>query len=195
VSQLDDADDEGDHPPPISWSLAEIVAVALLAILFILLVASVIASFATPDLFSSVGPGGDIVVGSALQRAGAWAAPQSAAIFVLGSLALAWWQIESWTNDDGDPFDEHAFVHLRRAAVVTRIDLVLSLLTIVGGVLIAVGTSLQVSPAQDWSPFTVNLGVALGSLVLGVVGVVAARRLLARGVAAVATWHAAPAAA
>jgi hypothetical protein len=190
---VDDDADGGDHPRPTSWSLAEIVAVALQAILIILLAVSVIASFATPDLFGSVGAGSDVVVGSALQRAGAWAAPQSAALFVLGSLALAWWQIESWTNDDGDPFDEQAFVHLRRAAVVTRVDLVLSLLTIVGGVLIAVGTSVQVSPAQDWSMFSVNLGVALGSLVLGVVGVVAARRLLASGVAAVATWHAAPA--
>jgi hypothetical protein len=172
--------------------------VVLLAILVILILASIIGAMATQSLFASatvVGPDRHIVVALALERAGTWAVPQSAAIFVLGSLALAWWQIELWTNDDGDPFDAEAFVHLRRAAIVTRIDLVLSLLTIVGGVLLAVGTSLAESPHQNWSLFVQNFGLALGSVVLGGVGVVAARRLGASGQAAAETWRAAPVAA
>jgi hypothetical protein len=180
-----------------AWNLAEIVAAALLAVLCILLVASIIAALATPNLFAAasvVGPGRHLWVASALERAGSWAAPQSAALFVLGSLALAWWQLESWTNDDGDPFDAEAFVHLRRATIATRIDLALSLLTIVGGVLIVVGTSLQESPNQNWSVFVVNLGVAIGSVVLGAVGAVASRRLQASGLAAAATWQATSAA-
>jgi hypothetical protein len=55
--------------------------------------------------------------------------------------------------------------------------------------------ALQQSPGQNWSTFVVDIGVALGAVVLGVVGVVAARRLLASGLAAVATWDMAPAAA
>jgi hypothetical protein len=196
VSQLDEADDAGSEPARTAWNLAEIVAVVLLAILLILIVASIISALATQSLFAPatvVGPGRHLTVGLALERAGPWAAPQSAAFFVLGSLALAWWQIESWTNDDGDPFDAEAFVHLRRVAIVTRIDLVLSWLTIVGGVLVVVGTSLQESPHQNWSLFAENLGIALGSVVLGVVGLVAARRLQASGSAAAETWHPAPA--
>jgi hypothetical protein len=195
VRQFDEIDDTTNEPRS-AWNLAEIVAVALLAILAILIVASIISALATQDLFASatvVGPDRNLTVALALERAGEWAAPQSAAIFVLGSLALAWWQIESWTNDDGDPFDAEAFVHLQRAAIVTRIDLVLSLLTIVGGVLVVVGTTLQESPHQNWSLFAENLGIALGSVVLGVVGVVAARRLQASGLAAAETWRAAPA--
>jgi drug/metabolite transporter (DMT)-like permease len=72
---------------------------------------------------------------------------------------------------------------------------VLSFLTMVGGVLVGVGVALQQSPGQNWSTFVVDIGVALGSVVLGVVGVVAARRLLDSGLAAVATWHAPPTAA
>jgi hypothetical protein len=198
VSQLDKTDDGISQPARPAWNLAEIVTVVLLAILVILILASIIGAMATQSLFASatvVGPDRHIVVALALERAGTWAVPQSAAIFVLGSLALAWWQIELWTNDDGDPFDAEAFVHLRRAAIVTRIDLVLSLLTIVGGVLLAVGTSLAESPHQNWSLFVQNFGLALGSVVLGGVGVVAARRLGASGQAAAETWRAAPVAA
>jgi hypothetical protein len=198
VSQFGETDDGISEPAHAAWNLAEIVDVALPAILLILIVASVVAAMATQNLFASalvVGPDRQLFVALALERAGMWAVPQSAAIFVLGSLALAWWQIESWTNDDGDPFDAEAFVHLRRAAMVTRIDLVLSLLTMVGGVLLAVGTSLAESPHQNWSLFAQNFGLALGSVVLGGVGVVAARRLVASGLAAAETWRAAPAAA
>jgi hypothetical protein len=198
VSQLDDVDDPPGQRTRTAWNLAEIVAVGLLVILFLLLVTSLIGSVTTPYLFSSINfgaPGRHIDVGLALERAGVWASPQSAAIFVLGSMALAWWQIESWTRDDGDAFDEEAFVHLRRAAIVTRLDLVLSLLTIVGGVLVGVGIALAQSPGQNWSTFVVDIGVVLGSVVLGVVGVVAARRLLDGGLAAAATWHAPPTAA
>jgi hypothetical protein len=144
------------------------------------------------DVFQSITGSGHDDVADAPERAGAWASPQSAALFLLGSLGLAWWQIELWTNDDGDPFDEEAFVHLRRTETVARIDLVLSLLTVVGGVLIVVGTLLLASPGDNWSVFAVNLGIALGSVLLGIVGAVAARRLLASGRAAVATWHVAP---
>ncbi len=198
MSQFDQADagidveDAAEQPPHVSWNLAEIVAVALVLILVILLVASVIGALTTPGLFQSVADSGPSEVGNVLERAGAWASPQSAAIFLLGSLALAWWQIESWTNDDNDPYDAEAFVHLRRAAIVTRIDLVLSFLVVAGGVLIVVGTSLLVAPGDDWSDFVVNVGIALGSLVLGVVGMVAARRLLSSGKAAAATWHETP---
>jgi hypothetical protein len=198
VSQLDDVDDARSQRTRTAWNLAEIVAVGLLVILFLLLVTSLIGSVTTPYLFSSINfgaPGRHIEVGLALERAGVWASPQSAAVFVLGSLALAWWQIESWTRDDGDAFDEEAFGHLRRAAIVTRLGLVLSFLTMVGGVLVGVGVALQQSPGQNWSTFVVDIGVALGAVVLGVVGVVAARRLLASGLAAVATWDVAPAAA
>ncbi len=189
----DEVDDELTEMARTAWNLAEIVAVALVAILFIFLVTSVIGAITSPHLFDVASGFASSQLGFALEQAGEWAAPQSAAILLLGSLGLAWWQIESWTNDDGDPFNEEALVHLWRAAIVTRIDLVYSLLTIVGGVLIAVGSSLRQSPSEDWSTFSVNLGLALGAIVLGVVGVVAAFRLLASGRAAEATWHASPA--
>jgi hypothetical protein len=173
-----------------------VVAIVLLVILVILMVGSIISALATQSLFTTaVGPDRDATVAVALERAGGWAAPQSAAVFVLGSLALAWWQIQQWTNDDDEPFEADAFVHLRRAGVVAQSALVLSLLTIVGGVLVAVGTSLEESPHQNWSLFAENLGIAFGSVVLGVTGLLAARRLQARGLAAVATWRAAPTAA
>ena len=162
MSQLDDVDDPPGQRTRTAWNLAEIVAVGLLVILFLLLVTSLIGSVTTPYLFSSINfgaPGRHIEVGLALERAGVWASPQPAAIFVLGSMALAWWQIESF-------------------------------LTIVGGVLVGAGIALAQSPGQNWSTFVVDIGVVLGSVVLGVVGVVAARRLLDGGLAAAATWHA-----
>src|ERR1019366_4076429 len=51
VSQLDDVDDPPGQRTRTAWNLAEIVAVGLLVILFLLLVTSLIGSVTTPYLF------------------------------------------------------------------------------------------------------------------------------------------------
>jgi len=167
----------------IPWELAEILALGLVAI-FAVLIATGVASGAIFDATFGSGhingvPGfaSPSVVGQAFQQGAFWAEPQIATIFVLGSLGLAWWQIESWAADGGETEDEAA-VHIRRARTVVKVVLVISLLCGLGGLLLVIGHSLMSAPADNWSVFVESLGLTIGSLLLGAIGIYASIRLL-----------------
>jgi hypothetical protein len=181
--------DAGDYLPfeedsfRIPWELAEILALGLVLI-FAVLIATGVASGAVFD--ATVGSGhangalgytGPSVLGQALQLGTSWAEPQVATIFVLGSLGLAWWQMESWAAEGGEA-EEGAAIHIRRARTVVKTVLIISLLCGLGGVLFVIGHSLVTAPADNWSVFVESVGLTIGSILLSAVGVYASVRLL-----------------
>jgi hypothetical protein len=64
-----------------------------------------------------------------------------------------------------------------RTALVLRLELVLAVLTVVGGILSIVGRVMQVSPSQQWSAFFATLGTGVGSVCLGLLGIAAVQWL------------------
>jgi len=60
---------------------------------------------------------------------------------------------------------------------VLRLELLLAVLTVIGGTVSIVGRVMQVSPPQQWSAFFENLGSSLGSVVLGILGIVVVKCL------------------
>lgn len=103
------------------------------------------------------------VWGHTLALATEWSDPAAVAVFLVVPLALvAWLQRRAGDELSGS-----------RTALVLRLALALAVLTILGGIVSVVGNALSVSPSVAWSPFLWSLGSGLGSVVLGVVGIVA----------------------
>ena len=181
--------DVGDYLPfeedsfRIPWELAEILALGLVLIFAVLIATGVASAAAIEATLGSEHVNGALgftnpsVIGQAFEQGSFWAEPQIATIFVLGSLGLAWWQIESWTADGGET-EEGAAAHIRRARTIVKAVLVTSLLCGLGGLLLVIGHSLVSAPADDWSVFVESLGLTIGSLLLGAIGTYASVRLL-----------------
>jgi small-conductance mechanosensitive channel len=167
----------------VSWDLAEIMGYALVAILVIFLVTCVAAaatrgSLLGPGLGNGVlGFANRIDLGESLEQASEWASPQFAALFIFGSLGMVWWQIETWSPDEGETPASEASVHLARATLLLLLDRVISALCVVGGIVLVVGAVLVATPGEFVSSSLTSIGLGSGSVVLGCVGLVASRRL------------------
>ena len=105
--------------------------------------------------------------GYTLSIASAWSVPWAVAVVLLGPLALVAWMGQR----EGDEISED------RTRVVLRLELLLAVLTVIGGTVSIVGRVMQVSPPQQWSAFFENLGSSLGSVVLGILGIVVVKWL------------------
>jgi nicotinamide riboside transporter PnuC len=117
------------------------------------------------------------LLGEVFQQGTFWAEPQVAVFFIIGSMGMGWWQNESHSSNALD-VDPDRSVHIRRAQMIVKVGITSSILCIIGGVLFVVGHSLVTSPSDDWSTFTEALGVAIGSVALGLLGVFAGRWVL-----------------
>jgi hypothetical protein len=135
---------------------------------------------------SLVGPGlGDGVLGfanrfelgEALEQASEWASPQFATLFVFGSLGMVWWQIETWSSDEGEILASEASAHLARATLLLLVDRVISTLCVAGGIALVIAGVLVAAPGAFASSSLTSIGLGVGSVVLGSVGLVASRRL------------------
>ncbi len=155
---------------------AQAVALGLVGIGFVLMASYVIAALANEflvGLSSSSGPGGlanQEVLGGTLTLASSWSLPQVIAFFIFGPLALAAWlstlgNVPGWS---------------RRAPVLLVLELVLSVLTILGAPLSVAGRLLQLAPSEDWSGFVLTLCLSFASLCLGVLGCLTAQWMRGR---------------
>jgi hypothetical protein len=149
--------------------LAEFVALGLFVV-----EAFVIAGFLAAGIANQVQNGSQQfalgaghVWGHTLALATEWSDPAAVAVFLVVPLALVVWL----QRRGGDELSES------RTALVLRLALALAVLTILGGIVYVVGNALSVSPSVAWSPFLLSLGSGLGSLVLGVVGIVVVTHL------------------
>ena len=149
---------------PREVRLAELVALGLLAVEGIVILGYVAAAIANQVQFGgqNFSVVGAHAWGSTLSLASAWSAPWAVAVVLFGPLALVAWM----GRREGDEISED------RARLVLRLELVLALLVVVGGVVSVVGRVMQFSPPQEWSAFFQILGIGLGSVVLGILGIV-----------------------
>jgi hypothetical protein len=148
--------------------LAGLVALGLLAVEGLAILGYVAAGIANQaqfgdQNFSVVGPH---AWGYTLTLASSWSAPWAVAVFLLGPLALVAWIGRREGDDSAD-----------RTRLVLQLELVLAVLTVLGGILSIVGRVMQVSPPQQWSAFFATLGTGVGSVCLGLLGVVVIRWL------------------
>lgn len=144
--------------------LAELVALGLLVVEGLVILGSVAAAIANQAQYGGQNFSGEgaRAWGYTLSLASGWSAPWAVAVVLLGPLALVAWMGQR----EGDEISEH------RTRLVLRLELVLALLIVVGGIVAIVGRAMQSSPSQDWSVFFEILGTGLGSVVLGIVGIV-----------------------
>jgi hypothetical protein len=151
--------------------LAELVALGLLVVVGLAILGYLAAGIANQAQFGSQeyvgGIGGAHAWGYTLSIATTWAAPWVVAVFLLGPLALVAWI----GRQEGDEVSEV------RSRLVLRLELALGVLTILGGIVGVVGRAMQVSPPQQWSSFFATLGTGVGSVVLGILGIVVVRWL------------------
>jgi hypothetical protein len=149
--------------------LAELVALGLLLVEGLAILGYVAAGIASQAQFGgqSFSVVGAHAWGYTLTLASSWSAPWAVAVFLLGPLALVAWI----GRRDGDEASAH------RSRLVLRLELVLALLTVIGGIVAIVGRVMQVSPSQQWSAFIATLGTGVASVCLGLLAVVVVRWL------------------
>lgn len=162
TEDLSGAADRGVRP-------AGLVALGLLVVEALVILGFVAAGIANQAQYGgqSLSFQGAHAWGFTLAYASEWAAPAAVAVFLLAPLALVAWI----GRREGDE------VSGARTVLVLRLELVLAVLTVAGGILSIVGRVMQVSPSQQWSAFFATLGNGLGSLCLGLLGIAAVRWL------------------
>jgi hypothetical protein len=163
----DDLSDAGKR----ELRLAEFVAFGLLVVEGLAILGYLAAGIANQAQFGSQeyvgGIGGAHAWGYTLSIATTWSAPWVVAVFLLGPLALVAWI----GRREGDEISEG------RSRLVLRLELALAVLTALGGIVAVLGRALQVSPSQQWSAFLANLGTGVGSVCIGLVGIIVVRWL------------------
>jgi hypothetical protein len=154
---------------PGELRLAELVALGLLVVEGIVILGYVAAAIANLAQYGgqNLSVEGAHAWGYTLSLASGWSAPWAVAVVLLGPLALVAWMRQR----GGDEISED------RTRLVLRLELVFAFLVVVGGILAIVGRVMQISPSQEWSAFFAILGTGLGSVVLGIVGIVVVKRL------------------
>ena len=182
LATVDAGDDQEGESTTVAWELAEVLGWGLALIFAVLILTGLVLAvvfLVTVGSEPVIGFTGfnASALGEAFEQGAFWALPELSAVFILGSLGLAWWQIESWTSDEGG-LEQGGVVHIRRARILVRAILFMSVLCVVGGLLSAVGHSLATAPAVDWSSFVGSIGYAIASILLGGIGVYASARLL-----------------
>lgn len=150
---------------------AELVAFGLLVVEGFAVVGYLAAGIANQAQFGgheyAGGVAGAHAWGYTLSIATTWSAPWVVAVFLLGPLGLVAWIGRRKGDETSDV----------RSRLVLRLELVLAALTILGGILAVVGRVMQTSPSQQWSAFFANLGTGIGSVCLGLVGIIVVRWL------------------
>jgi hypothetical protein len=148
---------------------AELVALGLLVVEGLVILGYVAAGIANQVQYGgqSFSVLGAHAWGFTLALVSGWAAPGAVAVFLLVPVALVAWI----GRREGDEVAE------ARTVLVLRLELVLAVLTVAGGILSIVGRVMQVAPSQQWSAFFATLGNGVGSVCLGLLGIAAVRWL------------------
>ena len=149
--------------------LAELVALGLLVVEGLVILGYVAAGIANQvqNGGQDFSVNGSHAWGFTLSIATGWSEPAGVVVFLLGPLALVAWI----GKRDADE------VSGARLRLVLRLEIALALLTVAGGILSIVGHVMQTSPSQAWSTFFFTLGNGLGSVCLGILGLVAVKWL------------------
>ena len=168
IGAAEDAEDLGGSGHR-GTGLAEFVALSLFVVEGLVILGFVAAGIANQVQYGTqnFGVEGSNAWGYTLSLASEWSNPAAVVAFLLGPLALVAW-IRTRERDE---------LSDSRSDLVLGLGLGLAVLTVLGGILSVVGRVLQFSPSESWSVFLGILGTGIGSVCLGIVGIVVAVRL------------------
>ena len=165
----------GDATEDLSGSaLREIRLAELVALGLLMVEGLVILGFVAAGMANQVQVGGQNLSlegvhtwGYTLQLASEWSAPWAVVAFVLGPLAIVAWLGRRDRDEDSEA----------RCGLVLRFELLLAVLTVLGGIVSIAGRQMQFSPSENWSQFFATLGLGVGSVGLGLLAVVVVKWL------------------
>jgi hypothetical protein len=165
----------GDATEDLSGSaLREIRLAELVALGLLMVEGLVILGFVAAGIANQVQVGGQNLSlegahtwGYTLQLASEWSAPWAVVAFLLGPLAIVAWLVRRDRDEDSGA----------RCGLVLRFELLLAVLTVLGGIVSIAGRQMQFSPSENWSQFFATLGLGVGSVGLGLLAVVVVKWL------------------
>jgi hypothetical protein len=149
--------------------LAELVALGLLMVEGLVILGFVAAGIANQVQVGgqNLGLEGAHTWGYTLQLASEWSAPWAVVAFLLGPLAIVAWLGRRERDEDSEA----------RSGLVLRLELLLAVLTVLGGILSIAGRQMQFPPSESWGQFFATLGLGVGSVGLGLLAVVVVKWL------------------
>jgi hypothetical protein len=149
--------------------LAELVALGLLMVEGLVILGFVAAGTANQVQVGgqNLGLEGAHTWGYTLQLASEWSAPWAVVAFLLGPLAIVAWLGRRERDEDSEA----------RSGLVLRLELLLAVLTVLGGILSIAGRQMQFPPSESWAQFFATLGLGVGSVGLGLLAVVVVKWL------------------
>ena len=165
-----------------SWEIAEIVGISLLVVFGLLVVTGFISSVMLDHSYGGNGLAGRYGIWSSqnltliFTQGTYWANPESTAVFLIGTLGLTWWQIETWRPTTAEP-SELAFIHLARSKTTIKIIFVFALLCVLGAVLQVVAYFLNSPLAGSPGSLVRIAGSAAGTLIICAVAAFGGLRL------------------
>jgi hypothetical protein len=168
----------------LAWEVPEIVAVAILAAFFVIVVGA-LATGIYVITTQSPGLGVDPMANTwnAISFGASWAEPLLAVI-VLGVIGLCWWQVEAWSEEIEADAEEPsgAFGHVRRARQISRWALLSLLVTAIGavaGLIAQVGLNVlgHFGPVT-WVRFIGVVASVIAVLIVAVAGLLVVQRLM-----------------
>jgi hypothetical protein len=165
----------GDATEDLSGSaLREIRLAELVALGLLMVEGLVILGFVAAGIANQVQVGGQNLSlegahtwGYTLQLASEWSAPWAVVAFLLGPLAIVAWLGRRERDEDSEA----------RSGLVLRLELLLAVLTVLGGILSIAGRQMQFPPSESWAQFFATLGLGVGSVGLGLLAVVVVKWL------------------
>jgi len=103
---------------------------------------------------------------------------------LLLSAALIWWQYGYWTSNPTDDVSEEIIdVHISRLRTIAKWNLAAFVVTIASVILLILASILQNidsrAPLEVWGYSVETICMALGTILLSVLGVVGLRRIIA----------------
>jgi len=154
----------GDATEDLSGSaLREIRLAELVALGLLMVEGLVILGFVAAGIANQVQVGGQNLSlegahtwGYTLQLASEWSAPWAVVAFLLGPLAIVAWLGRRDRDEDSGA----------RCGLVLRFELLLAVLTVLGGIVSIAGRQMQFSPSENWSQFFATLGLGLLAVVV-----------------------------
>jgi hypothetical protein len=156
--------------------LPEVLGWALVVGFAVLVVASVIAAILTASVSTSIN-GQNLAsepVSTVLYTATAWAARPEVVLILLATLGLAWWQVESWSDDadDDEPATDDSGRHVIRASTMATAAGALLVVTAMAAIGLAIGGwSNDNGPGSvTWAFRLEYLGPAVATFLISVAG-------------------------
>ena len=162
------------------WELPELAPVLIIVSVGLLVIGSAVSTGMSLAGQSGFPAGfGWSLVSSVLR----WVDPSTSTMLLL-SAALIWWQYGYWSSiQSGDLSDDVIDVHIERLRTIAKWNLASFVVTIASVLLLILASILQNTdsgaPLEVWANSVETICMALGTILLSLLGVVGLQRILA----------------